>query len=275
VYRLHSGTPRVQARIVELLMPTYFPHASSASTQLIRALALIRKNPDAAKAFFAVVHQHVPQGAVSKLVLVLYKCLVRIAKKKTGIESDDDNEEESSEAEVEGSGSSDDEKKSSDDEEGDDEEEEEKGKRGTKRKGGAIVASKVKSKANGKGAKKKHKGGDDDDEENEASDDDESESKSAQKKGGAAKKAAAASAKKKLSSEEKRAKRARVDSSLLDLEASVTETMLLIMAQLWHSIDQSSEEFNQQLVGVFSDGTLQLLLQAYPSDVCRIAIITM
>jgi len=45
--------------VVALLLNSFFPAHRSAAAQLRRALALLKKSPQAAKVFFGGVHAHV------------------------------------------------------------------------------------------------------------------------------------------------------------------------------------------------------------------------
>jgi Condensin II non structural maintenance of chromosomes subunit len=71
--RLVIDTPRIATKITNILLNSYFPHEKSSHEQEVRALALIRENPAAARVFFSHVHEYVPAAAVCKLVAILYR----------------------------------------------------------------------------------------------------------------------------------------------------------------------------------------------------------
>ena len=51
---------------------------------------LIKDNGEAASVFFSSVHEHAPASAVCRLIVLLYRCLVRVVNKKQGVVAADD-----------------------------------------------------------------------------------------------------------------------------------------------------------------------------------------
>ena len=62
-------------------------------------------------------------------------------------------------------------------------------------------------------------------------------------------------------------------SSIWQKEQGLVETILCTMAQLWHSV-RTQGEMDASLIQIFSDEGLQTLLQAFPSELAHVAILT-
>lgn len=73
--------PAVAARLTDLLMPSFCPANATGTAQTSRAVALMRRHPLAARAFFRHAHRFMAVQHVAKLVLLLH-CAIAHAMEK-------------------------------------------------------------------------------------------------------------------------------------------------------------------------------------------------
>jgi hypothetical protein len=71
-----SAGSQVASALTRLLLPSYLPTTVGGANQVQRTLVFLARDPSAAAIFYAHVAQHVPVSTVTKLIIMLWKCLV-------------------------------------------------------------------------------------------------------------------------------------------------------------------------------------------------------
>ena len=83
----------VASLLSALMLNSYIPQNTDGNQQLERAIKFLRNDPSAAKVFYANVHHHLELNQVSKLLVLLLRCLKTSMKNQnkenTSIESND------------------------------------------------------------------------------------------------------------------------------------------------------------------------------------------
>uniref|UniRef100_K3WUA7 Uncharacterized protein n=1 Tax=Globisporangium ultimum (strain ATCC 200006 / CBS 805.95 / DAOM BR144) TaxID=431595 RepID=K3WUA7_GLOUD len=100
---LDKDCPVVRKQLVSLFLNSYFPQSVGGSSQVARCLALVKKNPEAALAFYGSVAEHASVGSVCKLAALLLRCSLNFVSKRLkepkgqGDDGDEEDEEDDDE----------------------------------------------------------------------------------------------------------------------------------------------------------------------------------